>query len=945
MIKRTGSVVFTLLFVLAVLMADGKTEYRKSVSQYGITWEFEKPVLTGQFITGDWWVVGPVTVVNLTPAPGPVRKDNSSISINRWGDTSLKQDTSMRNGSAIVLRAGYTQSYDSRGEAFDPEGAVKLPLYLKPDLSIISSISNTTLPVDNFCKNILWEGEYQCQTVMKAAAVLTCLSQAPPEGAFRPPYVGDAKPIFLKGDINWDLLPKLQAAGEVPSWTEYERYFERPWIDHLLSWSQQELVPNENQPNYGREYARLVSTASIMLCLDVPQEQKEKLAIQMIQRGIDLYGLAMAGGRWNEGGGHSSGRKWPILFASMMLGKPELADLPETALFQEDTQTYYGKGWFGQNALWQMITHHGKRDPYEEKHPDQWEKWDKTSEGYRICCNAVAWTGTALAARHMKAVSLWGHDAWFDYVDRWMREDDPYQKERGNHPRPAGETNTFDPFVTAMWKEHRQHAPAQIMAGNHRKWVWQGNKGVWVNNEKTEEKYPNTLHTSSGSTATQGLNNTRMDGYRGIWFELGQKYPHGDKYSGALGTYTSMHIPLAVYSEKADKTFFVYGGTTGEDKRYLLCMVGEYDHQTGKVSKPVVVHDKQGVDDPHDNPVVLIDDHDYIWVFVSGRGDRRTGFKYRSRNPLSIDAFDMVTSEEMTYPQPWNTSEGFIHLFTKYTGIRQLYFETSADGETWTEDRLLAAMPEREGERSGHYQISSMYRNNKVGTFFNRHPDGNVDKRTDLYYVQTTDFARTWTTVEGNPVEIPMVKVDIPARVINYSSMGKNVYIRDMMFDDDGNPVCLYIRSNGHEPGPVSGPYEWCITRWTGKKWTTHVITTSDHNYDMGSIYISGKRMKLVAPTETAPQLWGVGGEIVLWESGNRGKSWKKAKQITQNSRYNHSYVRRPVNYKAPFCFFWADGHPHEFSKSQLYFGDLEGNVWRLPYEMNDPAAEPEKVW
>jgi hypothetical protein len=62
---------------------------------------------------------------------------------------------------------------------------------------------------------------------MKTAAVLTCLSQAPPDGAFRPPYVGDAKPIFLKGDINWDLLPRLQPAGEVPSWTEYERYFER----------------------------------------------------------------------------------------------------------------------------------------------------------------------------------------------------------------------------------------------------------------------------------------------------------------------------------------------------------------------------------------------------------------------------------------------------------------------------------------------------------------------------------------------------------------------------------------------------------------------------------------------------------------------------------------------------------------------------------------------
>jgi hypothetical protein len=932
----------TLIF-LGFLSAAEQPGYRKSISQYGITWEFDKPMLTGQFVTGDWWVAGPAVIVKITPAPGPVRSDHSAIKINHWGDTSLKQDTTMRNGSAVVLKAGHRQSYDSRAQAFDPEGAVRLPFTLEADRSLISSVSNDTLPVTNFCKNILWEGEYYCQNVMKAAAVLTCLAEPPPADAFRPPYAGAGKPLFRAGDIRWELLPALEPAGDVPSWEEYERYFERPWLDHLLSWSQQELVPNENQPNYGREQARLVSTASLMLCLDVPQQQKEKLAIRLIQRGIDLYGLAMNGGYWNEGGGHSSGRKWPILFASLMLDKPKLAELPDAAFFQEDTQTYYGEGWFGQNVLWQMIMHHGKRDTYEEKPPEQWAKWDRTSESYRVCCNAVAWTGTALAARYMNAIQLWGHDAYFDYVDRWMREDDPFLAARGKHPRPSGETKTFDPFVTEMWKAHRTNAPLQEMAGNHRKWVWQGNKGAWISNEKVPEKYgPAYPGMQSGSSSEK--NNPRVDGYRGIWFELGQKYEFGDKYSGALGTYTSMHIPLAVYSEKARKTFFVYGGTSAEDQRYLLCMIGEYDHETGKVSKPVVVHDKEGVDDPHDNPVVLIDDEDYIWVFVSGRGARRPGFKYRSREPLNISAFDKITEEEMTYPQPWKTKDGFLHLFTKYTGVRQLYYETSTDGITWTEDRLLAAMPEREGEQSGHYQISSMYGQNKVGTFFNRHPAGNVDKRTDLYYVQTTDFAQTWTTVEGKPMEIPMIQPDIPARVINYSALGKNVYIRDMLFDDSGHPVCLYIRSNGHEPGPVSGPYEWCITRWTGKKWSTHVITTSDHNYDMGSIYISGKNIRMVAPTETSPQKWGVGGEVVLWESKNSGKTWKKVKNITENSRYNHSYVRRPVNYHAPFCFFWADGHPHEFSRSQLYFGDFEGNVWRLPYDMKEDSEKPESV-
>ncbi|HWI59696.1 MAG TPA: hypothetical protein VNZ22_20885, partial [Bacillota bacterium] len=38
------------------------------------------------------------------------------------------------------------------------------------------------------------------------------------------------------------------------------------------------------------------------------------------------------------------------------------------------------------------------------------------------------------------------------------------------------------------------------------------------------------------------------DGYRGIWFTLGQPSEYGDKYSGGLGTYTANHIPLAIYA-------------------------------------------------------------------------------------------------------------------------------------------------------------------------------------------------------------------------------------------------------------------------------------------------------------------------------------------------------------------------------------------------------------
>jgi len=440
------------------------------------------------------------------------------------------------------------------------------------------------------------------------------------------------------------------------------------------------------------------------------------------------------------------------------------------------------------------------------------------------------------------------------------------------------------------------------------------------------------------------LNNTKFDGYRPIWFELNQKYEYGDKYSGALGTYTADHIPLAIFSQKANKTFFVYGGTTKDNERHLLCMIGEFDHKTGMISKPTVVFDKLGVNDPHDNPSLMIDDEGYIWVFVSGRNISRPGYKFKSVKPLNIDSFEMVTEEEMTYPQPWNTKLGYFHFFTKYTGVRQLYFETSADGTKWTGDKLLAAIAENEGEKSGHYQVSNVFQGRIAGTFFNRHPQGNVDKRTDLYYLQTADMGKTWTNAAGKIINVPLLKPEIMARAIEYQSLEKNVYLHDMGFDKSGNPACLYIRSNGHEPGPKSAPYEWCVTRWDGKEWKTSVVTESDHNYDMGSLYISGKEWKIVGPTRPGPQEWGVGGELEVWSSKKNGNSWEKVKTLTHNSKFSHSYVRRPVDYKPPFCFFWADGHPHEFSKSELYFGDFDGNVWKMPYEMTGDYEKPVRI-
>ncbi len=425
------------------------------------------------------------------------------------------------------------------------------------------------------------------------------------------------------------------------------------------------------------------------------------------------------------------------------------------------------------------------------------------------------------------------------------------------------------------------------------------------------------------------------DGYRGIWFTLGQFSTYGDKYSGGLGTYTANHIPIAIYAPAVNKTFFTYGGTIKE-QRHLLIMVSEYDHATGKVPRPTLVLDKQGVNDPHDNASLALDEQGYIWVFVSGRARARPGWIFRSRHPYDIADFDFVKQDELTYPQPhYLPGFGFFTLFTKYTKGRELYWMTSPDGINWSEHHKLAGI-------QGHYQVSNVRADGMVATFFNRHPNGNLDKRTDLYYAQTTNYGVTWTTAAGVPLTLPLSTPDNPARVFDYSAQERLMYTCDLNFDTNGHPVLLYVLGRHHQPGPAGDPREWTIARWTGSEWATSVVCVSDHNYDMGSLYIQPDKWLIIAPTQVGPQPWQTGGEMALWTSLDQGQTWTQTRQITRNSAYNHTYARRPLNATDPFFAFWADGDPTQFTPSHLYFSDSSGsNVWQLPYDMGAPTATP----
>lgn len=441
------------------------------------------------------------------------------------------------------------------------------------------------------------------------------------------------------------------------------------------------------------------------------------------------------------------------------------------------------------------------------------------------------------------------------------------------------------------------------------------------------------------------------DGYRGIWYmnqPLKSDYVY--KYSGGFATYPQQHVPIAIHVPSQRKTFFVFGGSAGnvsERGDELQHLVSYYDHVTGTVPRPVRILQKR-TEDAHDNPTLSIDAAGHLYVFSSAHGVTRPSYIHRSQRPYDISAWELLVTTNFSYTQPWYLpqSKRFLFLHTLYkNGERTLNWKTSADGRTWTAPQLLAHL------ELGDYQVSQRQGDtDRVATAFDLHPNQGregkgLNYRTNLYYAETRDGGVTWTTAGGSKLALPLTDAKNPALVRDYRAENLNVYLKDIAFTAAGEPVILFLTSKGFDPGPQSGPFQWHTARWTGRAWDFRAFTTSDHNYDHGSLYIEADgTWRVIAPTAPGPQPGGTGGDVQMWTSRDQGAKWELVKTLTANSRYNHTYVRKPVNAHPDFYALWADGSPLEPTPSSLYFATQEGRVFRLPERMSGPTAKPELV-
>ncbi|MGA2659873.1 MAG: hypothetical protein ABSH34_20410 [Verrucomicrobiota bacterium] len=462
---------------------------RDSVSQYGITWTFEMPARAGQFTNGDWYVVGPVNVVKMDPAP---RYGKEVADDELDGREKVPVDRRCRNGSMLNAPARQEVAWDSGVlNYYHPEHRARLPIAMKPGDSLASSIS-------------LRQGEkvtypYHPGTVrgvddnspVKTVAVLTCVADPLPPDAFRPGYCGHDPKIYLARDLKRDLLPRFDQPADAPDPTKFAELFQRPWCDAgFFSFD----VPQQSMPNYAQCYAQGLADAVLLACCEgTKPEDKERLLINVIQIGIDHYGLIRHGHPgWPAHGGHGSGRKFPIVFAGAMLGDETMAHINQSfpkAAFGEDEQTAYGDCWTGAKVV---FTGHSGIDevtgigrdfvragnpwgPYEHLTPDKWVPEEFRSDAYRRANTSTCFVAQALVLRTMKLEKTWNHDAFFDYVDRWMFEDDkPFRIEIAKYCRPPYSKDVYlddskdwfhegyadQPWVKQLWSQYRPLCPA-----------------------------------------------------------------------------------------------------------------------------------------------------------------------------------------------------------------------------------------------------------------------------------------------------------------------------------------------------------------------------------------------------------------------------------------------------------------------------------------------------
>lgn len=441
-----------------------------TIKRRSISWTLGNVSAHGTFANGDPWVCAP---------PGGrvevLSQDPPCLTTGGWtrNGTMVDPDIMQPGGQLPGSRQGWDSSmYAQYAKSADYSPilnvALQYPYHARASVSLCTARSAP-------------QADQRPQ--LQDMAVLTILEAPPPdgtgEGYFRPAWSSLKEPLVPCNPdrMALELLGEHPALPGMPGFQELERWIDGPWIDHCCYWFQRYAHPSSVMPDYGQFMADQLGIIALALHTKAPLEEKWPLFVRFLQLGLDWSALAKRVALWHEergrtgldarergtvgvyeqpwpaGMGHHTGRKWPILFAGLILKRPDLVELTKTrgpVAFSEDDQTFFvPQDYASKHGYPQSLVGEAEYAG-TEKPVDQVPLWD--SSPYRRCCTFNAMYGALLAAQLTPGGrEAWEHEPIFEYMKRYRREEERLHGRA--QPYLVWQRNAGD-WALRMWDQY-----------------------------------------------------------------------------------------------------------------------------------------------------------------------------------------------------------------------------------------------------------------------------------------------------------------------------------------------------------------------------------------------------------------------------------------------------------------------------------------------------------
>ena len=288
---------------------------------------------------------------------------------------------------------------------------------------------------------------------------------------------------------------------------------------------------------------------------------------------------------------------------------------------------------------------------------------------------------------------------------------------------------------------------------------------------------------------------TRIDSTQSSWYELNQYFEGVSKYSGPMGTYTAKHIPVAVKCELGRWATY----SNNRDGNLSIYAVNLETQQSN------LVHIEQGTIDPHQNAAIQCGGGK-LWLAVSARGYKRTGYLYSSDNGVD---WVLESTGFRSYPQLHWLNDKLLFLYTRYKIEPTENNNVSRKLYSGCNDLPIL------NDSIQHYMMSFVDKG-RVHIVYND-LIGGADYRTNLNYKYSDDEGCTWSDEER-------------------WHEGDFVYLKDFRISS-GKPYALVTISDSSDPN--TGNREVVMIS-SDRHW---VRGNTNHNYTTGSITAAGEMM------------------------------------------------------------------------------------------------------